>query len=457
MSYLPSLSFGFGSSTAEANLEEDELVVVDHPEVEPVASQSSTASTNTSASSSTALSSNTSPGTALQNSDPTIMSEDFSTYNDTMLVSLMVANDREILQRKIQLRKTTDQEEKDVLKEDLDRLEKRKKSLGESIRKAATQSRAPDNSGNDARDRQTYQNKILNALKNINTFIGPPMDVHEFIEDVKAKRVLIVKSPDQDTRPWLAGMFFDSVMENLLDSKIIKMMQQSSAIPSDFDELSDYLTSKCGLDEGYMHRMLKFFEMPCPANQFPEWCSTLQSKVENLRHFVRADFRTKFDKNMAEEDVWKMLAAIVAGQHVAKNAAALGVTWEVLAEKLDACYDPLDVGKAVKQHREKIGLGPTVAVNNVSLMHEANRSVAKESGSSDASSQPQHCSDDSRQTTAHRSANPQTSARHSGNGQQSRPPKKNNSRRGRRGSKNGMENLLHSKHSSFVAKRLMQQ
>ena len=421
--------FGFGSPAVESHPEEDEPVVVDHSEAEPVASQSSTASTNTSASTSTALSSVNSPGTALQNPDPSnaalvesfamapptfhaVPPMDLTGYSLSTLLDLDERNQAKIDDWEIKKITATGNEKDAVIACAESRIAgyiERTAQIRDAINKAkGTEAASKSGSGSD-RDRHTYQNKISNALNNITPFVGAPMDVHEFIEDIKAIRVLIVKSPDRDTRPWLDGMFFDSVMTTCVDANILKMMTQSNAVASNLEELSEFLQSKCGLDEGYMHKMLKFFDSrPSSASDFQKWCSGLQPRIENLRLSVRADFKKKTGEDMTEQHVWKMLGAVNTGIYVAENATELGVHWPVISEKLDACFDPLEVGKAVKQHREKTCLGQSVAVNNASLMRRY-QSVAKGSGSPNPTSRPQHSSVKS-----------QTSARQNGEGQKDR-------------------------------------
>ena len=157
-------SLGFGSAPAEPNSnedsrpEEEDFDLVDSSEAvldqHNTGLDSAALARDTSSSTDSidaALANTTSTNAVLAPvTSPSEMEENFSAYNDTMLVQLMIANDREIRDCKIQFRKSNDQDEKDVYREDLERLEKRKKDLSEAIKDAAQQSRAPDNSGDDS-------------------------------------------------------------------------------------------------------------------------------------------------------------------------------------------------------------------------------------------------------------------------------------------------------------------
>ena len=123
-------SLGFGSAPAEENADspensnsEDEAVLVETSEAEAVSDPHNTALDSSN------LESN---DTGLENSDSVNMSpplEDFSAYNDAMLVNLMTANDDALFKRKLQMRKTSDQDEKMHVKKKLTVLRDEKRAL----------------------------------------------------------------------------------------------------------------------------------------------------------------------------------------------------------------------------------------------------------------------------------------------------------------------------------------
>ena len=207
-------------------------------------------------------------------------------------------------------------------------------------------------------DRTIFQNEISNALKDLKKFRSGD-DVHKFLKNVESKRLLILRSPEVDSRKdWLPGYFDRAVLNRLIDADIINHMGNYGKIPETFDDLKTELVAQFGSQESMFHRLNNFYSSrPEEGENIAAFCNRLHSSVENHRRHIRAAFLKEKKKDMDEHDNWEMQAAFIAGHLIqTEGEANYGINWQVIAPKLDTCFTALEVGRVVKEHIEKCNL-----------------------------------------------------------------------------------------------------